>query len=245
MNAVLVCVDYADLLEVTLPYNRHHFNRILIVTAPQDHRTIDLAYYSQCDFYVTDAFYRDGAIFNKWLALEEALDKMEYRQLDDWMCLMDADVLWPRKIPEYPKEIGCLYTPLRRMFEDVLQPIPEESQWKNYPIHPNIAEWAGYSQIFHPADPHLGPPPWHEVDWKHAGGADSFFQFRWPSAQKIRPPFEVLHLGPAGENWCGRATIRRDGSQPEEAQERRKKMVEIWKGRRGKAGPERFRQEKL
>jgi hypothetical protein len=122
--------------------------------------------------------------------------------------------------------------------------IPDENEWRNYPIHRNTAEWAGYSQIFHANDPVLGSPPWHEVDWVHAGGADSMFQRKWPRDRKIRPPFEVLHLGLAGENWMGRATPYADGTKPENAEELRTKMQGVWVGRR-KAGPGRFEQEKI
>jgi hypothetical protein len=196
LNAVLVCVDYADILAITLPYNRHHFDRVLIVTAPDD---ACLAF-TGVEFHVTDAFYRNGARFNKWLALEEALDAKDYRR--GWLCIMDADILWPRVAP-LDLQFGRLYSPHRRMKAE-LEFCPE-SEWIRYPLHRNTAEWAGYSQVFHCDDPVLGKSPWHEVDWTHAGGADSFFQRKWAHENKIRPTFEVLHLGEPGINWMGRA----------------------------------------
>ena len=42
MNAILVCVDYSDLLAITLPHNRHHFNKVMVVTTPEDKDTIRL-----------------------------------------------------------------------------------------------------------------------------------------------------------------------------------------------------------
>ena len=38
-------------------------------------------------------FYADGAAFNKWKALELALDSYGRR---GWLCVMDADVIWPQ-----------------------------------------------------------------------------------------------------------------------------------------------------
>jgi hypothetical protein len=120
---------------------------------------------------------------------------------------------------------------------------PPENKWMEYPIHPNVGEWAGYTQIFHAEDPVLGPAPWHEIDWKHAGGADSFFQLKWPSSRKVRPGWEVLHLGEAGRNWCGRATPYIDGTYPVDSQERMKRVRGFIRGR-GR-GVDRYRGEKL
>lgn len=130
-------------------------------------------------------------------------------------------------------ERGQLCTPLRRMWDDWPtckldwdrcskddNSIPPEYLWPEFPVHRNVNEWAGYSQIFHAEDPALGPPPWHEINWTHAGGADSLFQRKWPAHLKVRPPWEVLHLGSAGKNWMGRATPRADGTVPEGAEEK-------------------------
>lgn len=203
LRAAMVCVDYADYLAITLPYNRHHFDEVLVVTTHEDSNTQRLARKHGCGIYCTDAFYRQGAVFNKWLALEEGLDR--YGRYG-WMCLMDADVLWPKEAKLPALEIGCLYSPLRHMLEgDAQTPIPPEHSWQNIHVHGNINEWAGYTQIFHDNDHHLPQDRfhWHETNWRHGGGADSFFQFRWPSECKKRLPWNVLHLGPHGTNWCG------------------------------------------
>jgi hypothetical protein len=116
---------------------------------------------------------------------------------------MDADVLWPKTFPFNP-EFGYLYTPLRYLYSDFQGSIPKEEDWRRFPIHRNVGEWAGYSQIFYAEDPVLGQPPWHQTYWTHAGGADSFFQRKWPNNKKIRPDWRCLHLGPSGVNWCGK-----------------------------------------
>lgn len=264
MRAILVSVDYSDLLAITLPCNRHHFSEVTVVTTPTDLKTHEIARQNDCRIYATDVFYRNGAVFGKWQALEEGLDFIGRK---DWLTLMDADILWPKIIDlQGILQRGWLYTPLRRMwnewpnsapvdrplmaFQYVGDPltgtyIPEECEWSKFPIHRNTAEWAGYSQIFHCEDPALGKAPWHQVDWKHAGGADSMFQEKWPAHKKVRPPFECLHLGPAGQNWYGRATPYADGSIPQESDTRLKLIDKIWRGRRGKHGDARFEGEKI
>ena len=236
LRAIIVSVDYADLLSITLPYNRHHFQDVMVVTSYNDEATVKIAKDNAAHVYQTNAFYTDGAVFNKFRALEEGLDAFGRY---GWLCIMDADVLWPKhidwnwphmEVPKFNPDIkvwdgsvgprkGYLYTPLRRMCEDITH-IPHEPYWKSYPLHPQQVEWAGYTQIFHAEDRHLPTSPWHEVNWKHAGGADSFFQQRWPVSHKLRPSFECLHLGPAGTNWCGRVSAYADGTVPEESDAR-------------------------
>lgn len=228
MRAILVCVDYSDILAITLPYNRHHFEEVWVVTSSGDSNTILVAREHQAEVVVTDLFYEPGAVFNKWKALEHGLDIMGRT---GWLCIMDADVLWPKELPRFSKEVGNLYTPRRRMMQELTAQIPRECYWKQYPHHRNEAEFAGYSQMFHASDPVLGKPPWHEINWAHAGGADSFFQRKWHPSHKIRPPFDVLHLGPSGHNWCGRATPYVDGTLPPASKERETKLREYMQQR--------------
>lgn len=293
-TAVIVCVDHADILANTLPYNRHHFKEVYVVTAPKMVRNtlngilvpvctpdLQVAVAHECHTFITDSFYKYGAHFNKWLGLEEALD---YVGRDKWLCLLDADIILPKEIPmSYPYfDFGNLYTPRRRMMldyntqlctvcegsgqvkENVVDPshnlcnkclggcreivIPSEDTWdKEYKLHRNSSEWAGYCQIFHGSDPVLEAGRyWHETNWKHAGGADSFFQRKWSAEKKIRPPFEVLHIGEAGANWCGRTSRYVSGEEPEASMENKQRLEEIKKLRRknrGKVDP--FQDEKI
>ena len=171
------------------------------------------------------------------------------------MCLLDADVIWPRnaKLPDL--QVGQLCSPLRRMlvnpipqsFDDLIRQVDNERGWQFCPIHRNVNEWAGYSQIFHAADPVLGSPPWHDIDWSHAGGADSFFQAKWAKENKVRPDWECLHIGNAGENWFGRTSPRLDGSVPEKRAENLRETDELWRRRaaRRREGLDQFAPERI
>lgn len=309
MRAIMVAVDYTDLLKLTLPYNRGHFEEMWVVTDYQHdhHKVARLCEENEAECIKTDLFYANGATFNKWRALEWGLDAMGRH---GWLCIMDADVLWPKKVSlllesssglEYlgdPRgecgnarggvvHQGQLCTPKRRMWEDWpkipqhchIQDVggkdeyclvPEEREWfRFFPLHRQQKEFAGYTQIFHADDPVLrlcgncqwpaeahgkadsGNPckqfAWHQTDWKHAGGADSFFQAKWSESRKVRPPFEVLHLGPAGQNWFGRASKFADGSDPADAVYKLNKIRKIWTGRaeNRRAGRDQFEGERL
>jgi hypothetical protein len=241
MRAILVSVDFADLLAITLPYNRHHFTEVMVVTTPRDKETIKTANREGCDVCMTEAFYDNGAHFNKWKGLELGLSRFGREGL---LCIMDADILWPRELLHHHFEDGYLYTPPRRLLIDVTQEIPPEGQWQNYPIM-NEMEWAGYTQIFYGHDPVLPKPPWHQQDWTHAGGADSFFQELWGRGRKLRPGFTVLHLGPPFTNWCGRASQRVDGSLPAHGSEHRAALHQFMQQRLSADPQDRYRAERL
>ena len=146
MKCLIISVDYHDLLAVSLAHNLHHFSRVLVVTAPGK-PDIDVALKLGADVHVTPAFYQrpdlslDYGLFRKWAAVEEGFDVLGR---DGWLCLMDADVLWPKDLRiEDPDRmfgglswycngyhhlcsIGKLYGPLRRMWTDW----PSTSSWK-------------------------------------------------------------------------------------------------------------------
>lgn len=221
MKAIIVCVDYHDFLAVTLPYNRHHFDRVLVVTSHGDRFTPEIAAAYDCDVYKSQSFYADGAKFNKYAPLEEGLNLMGR---DGWVCIMDADVLWPKHTNQQ-YEVGNLYVPKRRMMIDTHKPIPHEVNWLHrFPLHYlHNTCFSGYTQIFNASDPVLpngNTGPWHQTNWRHAGGADTFFSELWPPEQRIRPNWECLHLGEAGKNWCGRSTKYLNGSLPDNADQR-------------------------
>ena len=142
MNAITVSVSYDDFLAITLPRNRRHFERILVVTTPQDHATQLLADSQDNTFcHTTDVFGRipsgikalplpigyqalkaamvartgGRVVFNKGAAIEEGLDVLGRT---GWICLLDADVILPDAMPDAPEwESSCLYGPYRRLAE--------------------------------------------------------------------------------------------------------------------------------
>lgn len=244
IRAVITSVDFADLLALTLPLQMRHLAEAVVLTSPRDLATQEVARRCGASVYATDAFYRDGARFNKYRAVEECLDAIGRR---GWLCLLDADVVWPAAASFGSPEPVTLHTPRRRMapLSAVAEfgGVPPESEWHRWELHRNEAEFAGYSQLFHADDPHLGNPPWHQTDWRHAGGADSFFQLKWPPARKVRPDWDCLHVGDAGVNWCGRVQPTLDGDIPDEAASRRADLLGMV--RRRTTGPDRFRAEKL
>lgn len=202
VRAVLVSVGYAKELSLCLPRNAPHFESVTVATTPEDADTLAvIASMPNARPHVTRDFYAAGARFNKGLVLEQMLREIT----PGWFCVLDADVALPASFAWPELTPGKLYTPLRRMCPDVPDAVPPDSEWYRYPHHRYQAEHAGYFQLAHTSDPVLRSRPWYPTDWKHAGGCDSFFQMKWRPADKVRPPFDVLHFGESAANWMGRS----------------------------------------
>lgn len=219
MKAILTCVDYGDILALTLPYNRHHFTEVVVVTTPADEETQQVAQACNATLHVTPDFYLDGAPFNKWVPLEQGLDILGR---DGLICIMDADIAWPKSLPQINWQPNIIYSPRRRIHLPLS--LPPEKEWGTCPLHPVAEIWAGYTQIFHGTDTCLPKPPWHQSH-SNAGGPDTVFQNRWKNKQRL--PFEVLHIGPTETNWGGRITPKADGSIVPGAEERAKQIENI------------------
>lgn len=219
MRAIIVSVDYADILAVTLPYNRHHFDAVTVVTTAADTQTIAIAEAADCHIVTTELFYAGGAAFNKYAALEYALDQAG-RQ--GWLCLLDADILFPKVLPQSAWVCGNIYSPKRRMQPNIAAPILPEWEWAGfaYGEPKNNHLFAGYTQIFHAEDPVLSGRPWHKTHYDNASDGDTDFSRKWAKNKKIRPAFDVLHLGLDTTNWCGRAAPYKDGTVHQDAVER-------------------------
>ena len=244
-RAILICVDYSDILDITLQYNIQHFKSVLVVTAPRDQRTVEVARSHGADVLMTNVFYEREAVFNKFAAMEFGLD---YMGREGWIAVLDADILFPKDLRGWVKRVGQIYTPRRRMFPKIpcsINEVPERRKWRQYKLPMGNEEFAGYCQIFHASDPVLGKAPWHNINWTWAGGADSFFHMKWDEKSKIRPPFEVLHLGPAFTNWAGRVTPFADGRIPEAAAKNADMFKVLLRGRHGKHGMDRYEKELL
>lgn len=243
MRTLITSVDYSHELSLCLAYNRHHWQDVLVVTSPADAANVrPIAAANGADVFVTDAFYRGGGAFRKFLAVEEALDHFGRR---GWLCLADADVAWPKVLPPFELRTGWLYGPLRRMCPHLPPAIPPEETWASWPLHRNQREWPGFSVIFDSADEHLGPPPWHDTRLLSAGTGDSLFQAKWKPDRKEKLPFEVLHVGSACANWMGRATARADGSVPAGAAGRLAALRDMIQRRRSQPPNDRFAHERL
>lgn len=233
VRGIVICVDYDDLLAITLPRNARHLKEVLVVTHPRDEKTKRVvAEIPNARVFETDAFYRSGAKFNKGLAMEEGFDALGR---EGWILIWDADIVLADDTVFENLQIGRLYSVRRRILENH-KLWKEELDWRRLP-DAGDRTFAGYFQLFHADDPHLAVRPWYDVTYTHAGGGDEYFQALWPADCKHYLPYNCLHLGPRDTNWFGRVTQRMDGQQVAGVDQHRRDMqlflsYKGWRGRK-------------
>ena len=94
LEAVTVCVNYADFLNAVAPFNAPLFDRWVIVTDPADHATqaVCRRYGLQC--LVSEEHRRGADTFNKGRLIERGLHHLS---ANCWRLHIDADVVLPSR----------------------------------------------------------------------------------------------------------------------------------------------------
>ena len=112
LEAVTVCVNYADFLEETIPYNLPQIDLWTIVTTPEDTQTQNLCTRYGLRCLKTDCFYRDvePPRINKSRGINYAL---AHHSHSGWMLHLDGDIVLPpqfrRMIENADLDPACLY----------------------------------------------------------------------------------------------------------------------------------------
>ena len=216
LECAMVCVGYSDFLEATLPWNIRHWDKVVVVTSPEDEQTIAVAGRHGAQVMTSDSYRARGASFNKGAMLNAGLACLDR---DDWVMLTDADILLP---PSFRQEFnqlvwnpGVLYyaTRTHTPAKDVLRWVDE------YKRDPSLADalqmrnpyadqeaW-GHFQLFHAAAASLrGLEKIYSENFTSAGGVDRHFMERWPPHKRHLTHFTIVHMnhGHEGINWAGR-----------------------------------------
>lgn len=236
LEAVIICVNYGDILKVTLPHNKKLFDNLVVVTDSNDKETFDICKYHQVQCLVTDVFYEDGAEFNKAKGINEGFKKLVKL---DWILHLDADIILPANFRQICKDDqlqkDAIYGVDRVNLigkEDVMKFIlnneSQISQWtymnhdtdfkSMFRLHNLNAGYnvIGFFQLFHSSylkDDTL----WYPVNHTNAARTDVGFQLKWPLEKRLLyPGIVAYHIeteeSPKGMNWCGRKSKRLDDS---------------------------------
>ncbi|MDD2238041.1 MAG: hypothetical protein PHG65_12620, partial [Kiritimatiellae bacterium] len=221
LEGLLVCIRYGDYLSWSLPGNLPHFDRLVVVTSPDDTLSRSIAAQHGATVILSDSYVQDGAVFNKGKLLNEGFKALK---LDDWVLVCDSDILLPiglrRRLQQRFFNPECLYYAIR-----LEAPIHHTEHWLTaFESNPalrssrpfnrpgaNRMPW-GYFQLFHAREcpPSESGEPFYSEHFPNAGDVDYEFQARWPAERKILLPEAVVHLPHGGEgvNWTGRTSRR-------------------------------------
>ena len=171
------------------------------------------------ELFRTDAFTRDGAFFNRGLAVEEGLIALDH---SGWILSWDADILLPKRFEPWVLDPDVIYGAVRRQLPEGVTDL--DGDWMCW--EPGQDPWCiGYFQLFHTAAKGLVHRPWYPTTSRHAGKSDGEFAAKF-KAQEILP-CSVLHIGRPMEDWYGRASQRLDGIPVPTADQRRQRMAAL------------------
>lgn len=233
IEAVIPSVGFDDLLDITIPLNLPHLDRLFVVTSHADAKTVSVCKKYGATVVQTDLFESEGRTFAKGAGMNVGFSNLRFR---GWRLALDADIVLPPTFRHVLLNYSaldpqCLYGADRA---DVIQ--SEWDNWKDVVTQPQWGEREemridlpirgrvitrlygylplGYFQLWHASNHHEYPST--------AGGAgldDVVFSQQWPEQyRRLLPSAIVYHLcaNPPvlGENWDG---VRRHARVDKEA----------------------------
>lgn len=231
IDAVCVSLGYSDFLANTLASNKPVFDRLVVVTSPDDRETIKVCAHHWVECLQTDVMFRNGQTFNKGAAINAGL---EHIQFTDWCVHLDADVVLPPRAGEFLRNIalndqvlyGCDRLMVRSYEEwarfvssPSTQHYPASAWPAGFPVGYRVV-WPGegwlpigYFQLFNRNALALRDPL-YPTQFDTAADSDVQFALQWSRMNRaLLPEFFVYHLeseaanpGDIGVNWRGRRT---------------------------------------
>lgn len=223
LEGIIVSVNYGDFLEHTIRENMPYFDRLVIVTSPQDKATQALCERLSISCVVTDCMFDRGQKFNKGMAINLGLGHLN---VDGWVLHLDADIVLPhnfRRLLDHARlDRENIYGADRvNVYGWEAWQRLKNSQHNTHsyrylvspPPHPLGSRLVheefgyapiGYFQLWQGAKRY----PIHQGNAEHT---DVLFSLQWPRKNRVLlPEVFVYHLdsnaGPSkmGENWNGR-----------------------------------------
>lgn len=216
IEAITVCMNYGDFLAHSLPLNKNHFDRTIVVTEPKDDHTKDICRYYGVEFIETYSAQLHRGEFHKGECVTEGIAKLNN---PEWVVLIDADtVLQPnfRKVIEELNTVEeldktCLYTIDRIRFETF-------EEWMQFHSRPSY-DLGSRARDGRFCLPHFVPTGFFQMwnvketgisqyihEWVKCGGEDIRFAYLFPRSKRLfLPETNCYHLASSPEcNWLGR-----------------------------------------
>ena len=226
IEAVTVCLGYADFLAHTLPRNQHHFDHVVVVTGHGDRDTQRVCARHNVECRPTDVLNHRGERFAKGRGVDLGLS---YLLRDEWVVHLDADVVLP---PNTRTMLDGLSLDEDSIYGVDRVNCPSYEAWARFAasdaVHQHQWNWLlspppfqlgsrvvrtehgfipiGFFQLWHGRHDRRYPirqPSAEHTDFLHA--------LQWPAdKRRLIPELVAVHLesGPAkmGANWNGRQT---------------------------------------
>lgn len=227
LECVIVCDQYSDFLRCTLPHNKTLFDRVVVVTSPEDKATRKICEFYHVEAVVTDALESRWGRFCKGRGINAGLERLKK---DAWVLHLDADIWLP---PQTRILLERAYLDRRMIYGIDRFNVRGFKQWHDFLSRPQLQHECdayihlnnglplgtrvmqatthgyipiGFFQLWHPKVSGIDSYPEKHND---AGRTDMQHAARWPRCQRALIP-EILgyHLesddAGFGTNWAGR-----------------------------------------
>ena len=198
ITAVTTSVGYADYQRHTLPSLCRFADRVIVVTEPGD-EAIDIAAECGAEAIVTTVGIERGALFNK-SGMVRLGQLAASNGPDDWTLLIDADTF-----VDPSQRYACNFhlRDAQSLYTCVRHTALTEADWQAGRWTSDSTVGLGYFQLY---NPHGAGNPLYAEWSRDASSCDMAFKALF--GVPVVLPFSVVHLGPAGLNWCGRLSPR-------------------------------------
>ena len=229
IDAVTVCSGYADFLAETLPVNLPHFNRLVVVTSPDDRETIDLCRRYSVECRPTRLLQSNGRRFAKARGIQYGLS---FLSSSNWILHFDTDIAFPpdmrRLLMTHDLDPKAIYgadrvncysfaewrdhlASHRFQFAEGYRSDPPPFPLGSRLILPEFEGYVpiGFFQLWHASTGRRYP-----ITERDGGEhTDVLHAIQWDRVDRhLLPEFVVVHLDsgrhPWGINWHGRKTER-------------------------------------
>ena len=226
LEAVVVCDRYADFLRNTLPQNKQLFDRMIVITSPEDTETRKLCEFYHVECLPTDLLNSRWGKFCKGAGINVGLSKLSMK---GWVLHLDADIWLPPQTRILLQSINLDPTMLYGFDRFIVKGFKAWDRFMQLPtlqheasayIHmhafpigtrifqPHFGGYIpiGFAQLWNPSFSKIFQYPSNHSD---AGRTDLLFAAQWPRAKRsLLPEIVAYHLESTdstfGGNWEGR-----------------------------------------
>jgi len=205
LEGIIVCKNYSDYLATTLPLNKKHFDKLVVVTTEEDKKTQEVCTANSVEFVFSNRFLLNGP-FNMGAATNDGFKALSKT---DWILRLDADIVLPDSFGETIKKKAlnnqCFYG-TSRMVCETTEEYNDYIKTKKCKKHETEFAGSGFFQLFKASAWVLkNRPEWYSNSFPSAGGVDLEFRDLWKNYGLVKNlDLPVVHLGRTGVNWGGR-----------------------------------------
>lgn len=200
IQVVIVCVNYSDFLKYTYPHNIKFFDKenYHIITDKKDNDTVEICKSFNQKFRFFDFF--SNAEINKSGAIYMMQKELHEKYPNDWILLLDADIMLPDSFEELfnekCKNKEALYSFKRKNYE-TKKDFELKQNLKNY----TGITFMGYMQLY------FNKNIYYSNYSKDCSTCDAFFRDKFFDTLTLIDENEyVTHLGPDNINVKGRVS---------------------------------------